>query len=431
MDMTAGRVHFLSWCPLDLLRPRAIQVGRAAQAMARTGWEVHLICASLDLEVEDDLVDADLAGLHAPAFASINAVPDTAFGRAPEEDQDTDTGKGRSVFRRRRPPTPREPWEVASAKTVISRLRRESHPLLMSFGQPWSSHRAALTVKQALPRVCWIAHFSDPWADNPYHRFSDVNVEDLRAEERRVVEAADALVFVTRQTADLVMSHYPTDLGGKVAVIPHLLDRELAARIAPAPRTDTRLRFLHAGSLYGGRRAPSGLLGALARLSGSGVTPDDLEVRFVGDMPPSVRADIQEAGLEGFIRSTSPLYYLPSLREMAAADAVLVIDADFENSPFLPSKVIDYLMLDRPIAALTPAGSPSDDLMRRLGYPVAAPSDPEGCASLIQGLLARHKLGTLDISAAHRSVMGDFGLETGGRSYNDLIWRTRQRKTPS
>ena len=65
---------------------------------------------------------------------------------------------------------------------------------------------------------------------------------------------------------------------------------------------------------------------------------------------------LSEMGLEDCVSWTEPLYYSRSLKEMADANVLVVIDADFEVSPFLPSKIFDYLLFDRPILGLTPPG---------------------------------------------------------------------------
>ena len=53
---------------------------------------------------------------------------------------------------------------------------------------------------------------------------------------------------------------------------------------------------------------------------------------------------------------------------MTESDCLLVIDADFKNSPFFPSKAVDYAGSGTPIIGITPAGSPTSLFLERLGY---------------------------------------------------------------
>ena len=419
------RALFLSWCPLSLLRPRAIQVGRTAKAVQAAGWEVELVSASLQLAPEDDLLDTDLAHLYAGCFKRVAMVPDPDFGQ-----REAESARKPRPFARWRPrkPAGSVPWVDAAATSAGRWLKQRKAPLLVSFGQPWVSHLSALKGKRLLPRIGWIAHFSDPWAANPYSQVNGADLESMRADERLVVEGADALVFVTRQTADLVMGRYPERLQAKVHIIPHMMDMDLAAGIQPWPRRDHALRIVHVGSLYEGRRAPGGLIGGLVAVKQAGFTPAQLEIRFVGDLPPSYAADLERAGVAGYVHATPPLYYGPSLREMAAADVLLAIDAVFDTNPFLPSKIIDYLMFDRPMAALTPPGSATQELMRTLHYPTAEPGDPGAVASMIMDLLQRWRSGGAVASDAHRVLRAQFDMSAVGMAYDGLFRRVLERR---
>ena len=118
---------------------------------------------------------------------------------------------------------------------------------------------AVLGAKRDYPGLKWAAHFSDPWVDSPYFTETEIKKRDAaRQLEREIIGRADAVVFVTEETADLVMQKYPSDWRRKVRVIPHLLD--LSFPLVPEPQhpLSDRLQFVHAGSLYEGTRAPIG-----------------------------------------------------------------------------------------------------------------------------------------------------------------------------
>jgi hypothetical protein len=48
---------------------------------------------------------------------------------------------------------------------------------------------------------------------------------------------------------------------------------------------------------------------------------------------------------------------LARLKELANADVLVVMDAAFEQSPFLPNKIFDCLLFDKPMLALSPVDS--------------------------------------------------------------------------
>jgi hypothetical protein len=91
---------------------------------------------------------------------------------------------------------------------------------------------------------------------------------------------------------------------------------------------------------------------------------------------------------EGLFALRPAVPYRESLRLMAAADGLLVIDAPAEVSVFLPSKLIDYLGAARPILGLTPPGAASA-LIEQLGGLVAHPSDTAAARRALEDFLAR------------------------------------------
>jgi len=100
-------------------------------------------------------------------------------------------------------------------------------------------------------------------------------------------------------------------------------------------------------------------------------------VRFVG-----AKLDSSEAALASKLKYidievVDPVPYIQSVELMSASDALIVIDANLDINPFLPSKVIDYVGTGKPIIALTPNG-PTKDLLDELGCPVLNPEDIDG-----------------------------------------------------
>src|SRR5262245_55527307 len=73
-------VLFVSWCPLKVLRPRALQVGRAGKALRLHGWAPHLICS--EFSNVTDLFDLDLESLYRPSFVSVTALTDPDYMQA-------------------------------------------------------------------------------------------------------------------------------------------------------------------------------------------------------------------------------------------------------------------------------------------------------------------------------------------------------------
>lgn len=111
---------------------------------------------------------------------------------------------------------------------------------------------------------------------------------------------------------------------------------------------------------------------------------DEIELRFIGGPPESAMERVRAYGLEDCVSWVTPLFHLPSLNEMSDADILLVMDADLPKSPFLPSKLMDYLMFDKPIVDLTPANSATCRFLDGIGYESAGPNDANAVRLLLK-----------------------------------------------
>lgn len=268
-------------------------------------------------------------------------------------------------------------WGRPALRAVSDFARANDYrpDLVASFGQPMSDHLVGLKLKK-LYGAPWVAHFSDPWVDNPFDRRDPLARRVNLSLERRVMGSADLLVFTSEETVELVMRKYPAEWRRKARVLPHSFDASLYPRNVEGGKTvggETVVRYT--GEFYG-RRTPRPLVETLRSILAD--APRLLAgVRFelIGQVSEGARA---ESGLEslpeGLVTTRPPVSYSESLALAARADGLLIIDAPAERSVFLPSKLIDYVGAARPVLGLTPPGA-SANLITRLGGWTADPSD--------------------------------------------------------
>ena len=299
------------------------------------------------------------------------------------------------------------PWKPAVMRAVAAFARERGYApdVLASFGFPMSDHLIGLALKRRL-RVPWVAHFSDPWVDNPFTRHDPLTRRLNLSLEGKVLAAADRLVFTSRETLELVMSKYPRGLKAKARVVAHAYDPEQFPAREGAAGGPLVIRYL--GDLYN-HRSPEPLFRALAHtLSERPQLLSGVRFEIVGS---TYELDLGAMGLnalpEGMVAVKPSVKYLDSLTLMAGADGLLVIDAPAEVSVFLPSKLIDYVGAGRPVLGITPPGTAAD-LIRRLGGWVADPSDVPAVAAALQTFVAylRERQGA-------REPWGDAGVRRG------------------
>lgn len=281
-------------------------------------------------------------------------------------------------------------WSRNAAAKVGQWL--DDHPdaiqVMATFGEPMSDHLLGLTLKRryGLP---WLAHFSDPWSDNPFRRGQPLSQWKNRSLEQQVIKAADCLVFTSEETRQLVMRKYAPEWTSKSFVLAHSFDATAFPTNCSAPSTndDDAIVLRYLGNFYG-HRTPFPLIASLVRLLASHPRAlDKVRVELIGTMSswmywhPLLRRLPEHLFT---IQRTVP--YASSLKLMMETDLLLVIDAPTELSVFLPSKLVDYIGSCKPILGIVPPGA-SQKLIAQLGGITAAPDRPEEIdAALLAGL---------------------------------------------
>jgi glycosyltransferase involved in cell wall biosynthesis len=396
MATRVKRLLAVSWAMPPMLFPRSIQVSRLLGTLKEYGWEITVICS--DPEQSGNL-DTSLTGPYANRYETI-CVP---AGNCKTPDDALMSN-----------------WLEPALKAVRKQLRRRDYTVLATFAQPWVDHLIGLKVRPA--NMPWIAHFSDPWVDSPY--YADVSEERLdgwRNMERKVVRLADMILFTNPQVVDLVMNKYPQEWKVKARVIPHAFDPDLLETPQAQKARDTRLHMIFTGDLYKGRSA-KGFLEALHFLSQKRPLATELEVQLIGHIAAEELQMAEALGLGEVVQFHKQLPYMESLKKSAECDVLLLIDAATSiPSPFLPSKLVDYLTFKKPIFGLTTPDGASADLLRRLGFSVISPNDIPAIANALSTLLNSWNEGSFAVSTQFEKVTAEYKTHKVGSLFNQLL----------
>ncbi len=382
------RLLAVAWAMPPLVYPRAIQVARTIKGLARRGWEIDVVTAEIAVEPPKRRDEAFAAlyerfyARHAVRLNDAMAVSTRIQPRPWAERWWRRLSPGYDLAALA--------WRRRAQGRALALVAERRPAAVVTFAQPWASHLVGLGLKRRHPGLPWIAHFSDPWVDSPYYAGADPRaLQRWARDERSVVAAADAVVFVTERTAETVMAKYPAAWQAKVRIIPHCCDAELLAAVRPRPRADgSAPLLLHAGNLYSDLRSPAPLLRALAELRSACPDAPAPQLEFIGEAMRGCEALVAELGLGAAVRFAGRRRYLDTLARAAAADVLVIIDTADTGALFLPSKVFDYLVLGRPILAITPAGSPTAEVLRPLGHFCAPPDDPAAVGRALRRALA-------------------------------------------
>ncbi len=407
------RLLAVSWEMPPMYGPRAIQVSRVLGALGPLGWRTSAICLAprrggphwFDGAIEPP--------------KDVELVPVAS----PEEWLAVRIGWRLAPWLRDYPDATRV-WVARAARAALDVSAGGGFAGIVSFAQPWSDHLVGLRVHRAT-RLPWVAHFSDPWADSRYATPRQRSI--WKPMEADVVREASAVVFVTEETADLTMAKYPDAWRKKVAVVPHGFDSSVR-QAAPPPRDPRRpLHIVHTGRFYAGVRTPVTLLRALADLNEREPMTGVLDVTFVGPHTTEFERDAAAMGVGSFVHFRGRVSPAEAATIASDADVLLVIDAPSATtdipSVYLPSKLVDYLPLRKPILGITPNAGASARVLRRLGCPTAPPTDPAAIASALGDLVRRWRDGTLDVGASFDEAAAEFDIRRTTRLLHDVLIR--------
>jgi len=400
VGVMSRRLLALTWMMPPLIFPRSLQISRLLRAMLERGWETTAIAVPPDVEpfaARDPRLEQFYRGSYNIRYVE------------PREEVEPSPLWLRFARRVLRTKNTRDPnWIRRAEKALLKQIEIERPDAFVSFAQPWINHQVGLRVKQRHPNLPWVAHFSDPWVDSPYF---NPEAEKARAavieQEKAIIAAADGVVFTTQETADLVMAKYPALWRKKVHIVPHGYDADLLDLIQAQPSSPI-FTITHTGNLYAGRE-PFTLLRALAILR-SEIPTRQIQLAFVGYATQSMRDLVVRLGLGDMVSITPSMPFLDSLAISQSADLLLVIDAPAEHSVFLPSKIVDYLSLRRPILALTPLSGASARVLGELGYPSVDPTDESGILGRLRESLARWQRGDSATQLAHADALRRYDI---------------------
>jgi glycosyltransferase involved in cell wall biosynthesis len=360
-----------------LAYPRSIQVARLLKRVSASS--TVLVCADEAKARKDPSLEPD-------AEAGLKACLRIPFRRSRFKSAMAVAARQLSIPVIGKNPDPYRAWNGLAARTIERFLREAGFApdVLVTFGQPMSVHLLGLELKRR-HHFPWVAHFSDPWSDNPLNALDPLSRALNRRWERRVLSAADRAVFTSQETADLVLRKYPDSWREKAVVLPHAFDPRLFD--APLERRNGEITIRYLGSFYRNRTLEP-LFRAISRLLCDNPS-SFIGVRFeiVGALPKRAAwlRKIEEFP-SGLIRLEAPVSYRESLLLMASSDGLLIIDAPADRSVFLPSKLMDYIGAGRPILGLTPEGA-SANVIKGLGGWVADPGNVSAMADVLKSFL--------------------------------------------
>jgi glycosyltransferase involved in cell wall biosynthesis len=257
-----------------------------------------------------------------------------------------------------------------------TKLIRNQPDVIYSRSFPLSSSVMALRLQEYY-KVPWIMHLSDPWADCPVEKYPSKKYQIHRTMERACLEKASYVCLTSELTIELYRKSYP-EYSDKYLYFPNVYDSQ---DMKPNPHHfGDKIRVVYTGGLVGSRNI-SYLLNALELLnSRNSEILNKFDFVFAGAMDRQSTRLFQQNTFPN-IQHVGLLSYDQAQALQRSADILLVIDNpvdDPNHAVFFPSKLLDYLMAQRRILAITPLEGTSHRVLDSINCNTFTHDDREG-----------------------------------------------------
>lgn len=284
-------------------------------------------------------------------------------------------------------------------RKALKKSKEKHYDYLYTSSIPGISHICGLKIKEAHPEIKWYASFSDPIKNAPYKNDPNLekrsifykiafNVGSWAYMNDRYEEAAfkhaDKLIFICEKQRDFMINQYPNreELLEKSIVLPLCYDKDwkMYKELTEVKEVhNTPKQAVHLGRLYGLRTIYT-FLEALKELKEE---DDKLSEKIVFHQYSEIQKEdveyIRQNHLEDVFKIHDKVSYEESLRIMKEADILVLFDTIIKHGiqPYLPSKIVEYLMLRKDILGICGDNSPAYELLNEYGYETAGTGKEE------------------------------------------------------
>lgn len=281
-------------------------------------------------------------------------------------------------------------WWFAGVATGLSLIRKYKPQVIWSTFPIATSHLIGLALHR-VSGLPWVADFRDPMLQ-PSYPVSKPQRAVYSWIERQTITRCAAAVFTTHSAMASYRERFPQLPPEKFHVIENGYDEDGFGGEVPVPTIPgEQLTLVHSGVLYDTGRDPSPFLAAIAALKAAGkVSSATLRVilRAPGEMDV-IASMVQKQGLCDMVKVEPPVPYRDALKEMLAADGLIV----FQGTPFntqIPAKIYEYFRARKPILGLVDTQGETARVLRAAGFDsIAQMNSTDAITPVLERLLAQ------------------------------------------
>jgi glycosyltransferase involved in cell wall biosynthesis len=317
-------------------------------------------------------------------------------------------------------------WAVWAQDTVAKAIelhRQSPFDLVVSRCLPRHGHLAGYWVASRL-RIPWVANFNDPWDFSPFvwdeaHRKAWTPDLNWKIWWRRVLGRADAITFPCERMRNWLLQDAPRQTNS--LIVPHI------GVAATTIRTPSDFVVVHAGKLgvneVTGRFGTAMFDGMAELFRRRPAARSKTRLVLVGPGDPETARQIADRDLSANVVWTGLMNYEDSLSYVADAAVCVLVEGDFTEGIFLPSKLCDYLIARKPILAFSPEIGTVADMARDGGIRRVSPKDSSGAARALEELFDAFTRSQLNSYAPPETLVRRFEGSTVAQDFVTAVAR--------
>ena len=253
-------------------------------------------------------------------------------------------------------------WYFPAVVRAHKLMRKEKYDAMISVSLPFTGHCVGLALKKCygLP---WIVDIGDPFSfmnETPVNNHVLFGWLNYRTESK-VLQNADYVTVTTDGTRTEYLRCFPDVAGNKISVIPPLFVAPANVdELAPFFTELNKTRLVFAGTLYSKIRNPAVLLDFFSSLLTTEIA-EHLELHFFGvmnDCEPYFERYRELMGVKIFLHGL--VSRASAVRAMK--DATILVNIGNATAYQLPSKVVEYVMLGKPVLNITKSAADSSQI---------------------------------------------------------------------
>lgn len=244
-------------------------------------------------------------------------------------------------------------WYFPALKQAEALLKERRYDTVITVSDPFTAHLVGRTLKKKYPDLNWLVDIGDPFSfryDNPTNNF-DLYEKFNHRNERDVFIKADRVTVTSEATRDRYAELF-AESADKISVVGPLAPDVVKSIDGQSLLDDNgKYKLVFAGTLYRNIRNPHYLLQMYESLL-VGDMRDKFELHFLGgfdDCKSYFAPYNDELGKTLFLHGLVPRE--AALKTLGAAD--ILINIGNENPYQLPSKIVEYAALGKPIVQLS------------------------------------------------------------------------------